>query len=248
MRRILDKAGIPLKAMILLGINAGLGNTDIAKLPSSAVDLAREWLDYPRPKTGIERRCPLWPETVAALRAAEASRPTPNDRANVGLFFVTKHGNPWATQRMKENDDGEVESFVHDDAVGKEFGKVLAALKLHRPGFGFYTLRHSFETIAGGSRDQVATDYVMGHADESMAAHYRERIDDARLKAVADHVHAWLFGATDKGTDKPAAKAKRPAKPKKAKAKPEPRAERRPAERGEVIEPFAPADRRLKSI
>jgi hypothetical protein len=33
----------------------------------------------------------------------------------------------------------------------------------------------------------------MGHVDASMAAVYRERISDARLKAVADHVRQWLF-------------------------------------------------------
>jgi hypothetical protein len=41
----------------------------------------------------------------------------------------------------------------------------------------------------------------MGHTDGSMASHYRERIDDSRLRAVADHVRAWLFGeAPEDGT------------------------------------------------
>jgi hypothetical protein len=35
----------------------------------------------------------------------------------------------------------------------------------------------------------------MGHVDESMAGAYRERIDDARLRAVVEHVHTWLFGS-----------------------------------------------------
>ena len=30
--------------------------------------------------------------------------------------------------------------------------------------------------------------------DGSMASRYRERISDARLRAVVDHVRAWLFG------------------------------------------------------
>src|SRR5262245_42463736 len=67
LRRLLDAAPAPLRAMILLGINAGFGNHDCATLPLSALNLDNGWLNYPRPKTGIPRRCPLWPESVAAI-------------------------------------------------------------------------------------------------------------------------------------------------------------------------------------
>src|SRR5262249_25782331 len=85
--------------------------------------------------------------------------------------------------------------------------KLLRQLKLKREGVSFYALRHSFETIAGESRDQVAVDAIMGHTDESMAARYRERISDERLEAVTDFVHRWLFPPAKKDR-------KRPAKPK----------------------------------
>lgn len=55
-----------MRAMVLLGVNAGYGNTDCSLLPWSAID--SEWIDYPRPKTGINRRAWLWPETLEALK------------------------------------------------------------------------------------------------------------------------------------------------------------------------------------
>jgi len=58
----------------------------------------------------------------------------------------------------------------------------------------FYALRHTFETIGGEAKDQVAVDYIMGHARDDMASVYRERISDERLKAITDHVRQWLFG------------------------------------------------------
>jgi integrase len=72
----LVKPDATLRAMILLGINCGFGNADCAGLKLDALDLAGGWIDFPRPKTGIARRCPLWPETVAALRAAAEERRT----------------------------------------------------------------------------------------------------------------------------------------------------------------------------
>src|SRR5262249_8992066 len=60
--QMLSAAGTQLRAMILLGINGGLGNHDCGMLPISALDLESGWLDFSRPKTGIERRIPLWPE------------------------------------------------------------------------------------------------------------------------------------------------------------------------------------------
>jgi integrase len=77
--RLIDQTKVPLKAMVLLGINCGFGNNDCATLTQSAVDLDGGWINHPRPKTGAERRCPLWPETLQSLREAIAARPEPQD-------------------------------------------------------------------------------------------------------------------------------------------------------------------------
>ncbi|MEX1027393.1 MAG: tyrosine-type recombinase/integrase [Candidatus Paceibacterota bacterium] len=192
---MLEKASVQVKAMILLGINGGLGNTDIASLHLSALDLDGGWLDYPRVKTGIERRIPLWKETVTALREVVACRREPHDEADSDILFVTKYGQRWVRYSVvEEKRFGKTTlKTKQDDAIAKETAKLLNGLKLKRQGVGFYALRHTFETIAGGSKDQVAVDAIMGHVDSSMAAEYREGIADDRLRAVADHVHDWLF-------------------------------------------------------
>jgi integrase len=177
-RRLLDAAGATMRAMILLGINGGFGNADCGNLPLSAVNLEAGMIDFPRPKTGIPRRFPLWQETVAALREALAKRPEPKDAADAGLYFVTKYGHSWAKDTT-------------DQTLAKEFGKLLRALHINgRQGLGFYTLRHTFRTVADESKDQPAVDFIMGHEVPHMSAVYRETISDARLQAVADHVRA----------------------------------------------------------
>jgi integrase len=85
-RAMLAATSVPLKAMILLGINCGFGNTDVANLTTTNLDLKGGWCNFPRPKTGISRRCPLWPETVQALRAV---RPEARDKADSDLVFLT---------------------------------------------------------------------------------------------------------------------------------------------------------------
>jgi len=191
LRKLIDAAGVSLKAMILLGLNCGFGNHDIASLPLSALDLEGGWIDFPRPKTGIPRRCPLWPETVAALRNVIAERPEKLNGDAKCLVFVNSRGLPWVRTTEKSRTDN----------ISVLFTKLLKEAGAHRDGLGFYTLRHVFRTIADETCDTVAIDSIMGHADHSMAGHYRERIDESRLRAVVDHVRQWLFGTSPDSSD-----------------------------------------------
>jgi integrase len=182
LRTVIKAADVQLTAMILLAINCGFGNSDCGQLPVEAVDLDGAWIDYPRPKTGIPRRCKLWSETVDALRAWLLNRKNPTDDKHAGLMFVTTFGASW------HND------LTSGSPVGNEFRKLLDELKIYRPGLSFYALRHTFQTIADGAGDYLATKLIMGHADGSQSDHYRERFDDAKLIRVSDHVRGWLFG------------------------------------------------------
>jgi integrase len=211
LRRILDTAGTPLRAMILLGINCGLGNADVGLVPLSALDLEKGWLNFPRPKTGVERRCPLWPETVAGLREATAARAAPKDPADADLAFITKYGGRWhkgADRRLLEMAPDAAGQICRDNPISKEFAKVVKELELHRAGLNFYALRHTFATMGAEARDQAAVDLIMGHARDDMASVYRERISDERLQAVVDYVRAWLFPQRPAERTKPMRKVK----------------------------------------
>ena len=112
-----------------------------------------------------------------------ANRPEPKKEEHAILLFITKYGLPWAKDTA-------------DQTLAKEFGKLLRALQINgRTGLGFYTLRHTFRTVADESKDQPAVDFIMGHEIPHMSAVYRETISDARLKAVTDYVHNWLFAS-----------------------------------------------------
>ncbi len=179
-KKLLKIAPVQLKAVILLGINCGFGNNDCASLPLEMVDLKNGWVDYPRPKTGIGRKCKLWTETVKALKDAIKERPEPKTEKAESLVFITERGNGWLS------------------CIGKRVTRLMKKAKVHREGVGQYAFRHSFQTAASGCLDQAAINLVMGHADDSMAANYRDRIDDKRLEAVANYVHVWLFGPKKK--------------------------------------------------
>jgi DNA-directed RNA polymerase subunit RPC12/RpoP len=68
---------------------------------------------------------------------------------------------------------------------------------IRRPGLSFYTLRHTFQTIGDETGDYLAVRRVMGHSDNSISDHYRERFQDERLRKVVDYVRGWLLGKSE---------------------------------------------------
>lgn len=170
-RQLIGEASPQLKGMILLGINAGLGNSDCGQLCKSHIQ--GDWIWYPRPKTGVERKAKLWPETVQAIGAVA--------RDENELVFVTKYGRSWHKD-------------ASDNPISAEFRKLLSSNRMYQRGRGFYSLRHTFATEARNARDDEAVRVIMGHADESVLdEHYTRNFPELRLEAIAQHVYDWLF-------------------------------------------------------
>lgn len=185
-RQIVEAADPDLTAIVYLGINCAFGQTDCGDLLLSSINEKSEFIDWPRRKTGIARRCPIWPETLEALNASILQRTVPKEKADENVVFVTKYGRRW----VRPSKTG-----TPIDGIGHQLGKLLKSLGIYRRGVNFYALRHTFRTVADEIRDRPAIDLIMGHEDvNDMAVHYREQISDDRLRQVTDHVHQWLYG------------------------------------------------------
>lgn len=197
--KLLEKAELQMRAMILLGLNAGYGQADCAALQRLDLLTKPGWLVSPRQKTGIARRCPLWPETIAAIEAVHRIRPESLDAADADCVFITTRGRRW----VRFVDAGAEKPGYRNDQAGQQFKALTKLAKVKVPG-GLYVMRHTFRTIGDAARDQIAVDVIMGHVDPTVAASYREKIDDDRLKAVTDHVRKWfLAGEPMRTTEMP---------------------------------------------
>lgn len=193
-QKLVSIAPPQLKAMILLAVNAGFANTDCAVLPKSAVNLDTGFIEWRREKTGIDRRCPLWPVTVDAVREAINARPKAKSDEHDGLAFLTAFGVPWVREKLRIAGASPV-SIV--DSIGMMFKKLQPADMLQTQR-GFQSLRRTFATFADAAGDDAAKDFIMGHADDEVARRYVQGIEDHRLYSVTDYVHLKIFGASPK--------------------------------------------------
>lgn len=184
-RNLIKSSDSYLKPSILLGINCAFGNTDVGDLPVSAVNLSTGWINFPRGKTAITRRCPLWPETIQALDEWLSSKQ--RLKYETDLVFITERGRPVCGYDTSRS-----------DAVGGAFNKLLTKLEMKHPGVNFYALRKTFNTVAESSKDFPAVRIITGHADQSVdvPSLYREHVEDSRLIAVSNHVRQWIFSGS----------------------------------------------------
>lgn len=186
---LVSKSKPLMRALVLLAINAGFGNTDCAAIQLEDVDLDKGIFHAERHKTGFERTATLWPETVQAMRDWLAIRP----RSKLRNFFLTPTGEPLV--RVDANPDPEHPDGLHVvkvDAVAEMFKEPAAACGIK--GKGFYALRHTFRTVAeGGAFRERTIDRIMGHIQEGIGTEYIHDFSPDRLRAVTDYVRAWYL-------------------------------------------------------
>lgn len=171
--KLVEHATGYLKPCILLAVNCGLGNTDCCELKWSQID-ANGFLDFSRPKTGVERRAKLWPQTIALLDQWKAQ-----SSEFAGEFVC-------CSPKRKQ-------LGITNTPIAHEFDDLAELAKVKRNGRGFYALRHTYRTVADEVPDQPAIMLTMGHADGSINGVYRQRIGNERLVAISEHVRKWLY-------------------------------------------------------
>lgn len=183
--RVGFKASPHLEAFAWLAINGGMTQGDISELRGRDIDLKLGRIDTLRGKTAAVRRTPLWPETLDAVRRSiKAQRREIGDADRV---FLTSRGNPWVIEQGKDH--------ARNDALGKQFAKVLKACGIELKLAGFGHLKHTHATVSGGSNDAEAAKIVRGHTygDAVEEAYIRAaNVSWDRLEVVTAHVKAWL--------------------------------------------------------
>lgn len=200
--KLLARSQPTFKAMILLGVNCGLGPADIGRLRWDMVDLEKGRLLFPRPKTGVMRVGYLWQKTRDALRRVRSlkhNRIVLAVRGEASLVFISRKGLPYYREReihAEVNFEGKLTKklvgVVYDNPIGCTFGRM--ARELGFKGVSFYRLRHTFKTLGKKARDREALDLMMGHKDSSTGKIYdHELIGCRRIRRVARAVRRGLW-------------------------------------------------------
>lgn len=167
--QLLDAADGKLAACIWLGFICGFGHSDLAHLRPHHIDFENGWVRLPRNKTGVSRRAKLIPECVDAVRKI----------ASGDEIFA-----------MNEAD-------MESDLIGRRFRDLQKKVGCWQEGSGrnHYGLRHTCRTVLDSLVDPAVCDAIMGHANESTASNYVDRIDDFRFEKAAEHLKSWLLGS-----------------------------------------------------
>lgn len=202
-RALLEAASPLMRAAILLGVSAGMLAADLAVLRADQVDLERGWIDDLRPKTGVPRRAPVWPETREAILAWRADHERRGDVRAKGaerLLLVTRTGRPVSRESAAIDRETGLVLEEKTSAIIQSFRRLLVssgvrAASSDAPGIGFATLRRTCATYADAAGDRLAKARIMAHVVEDVDDSYVDHVSDDRIRAVSDVIRGRLFGS-----------------------------------------------------
>jgi integrase len=134
------------RALMLLALNCGFAQREIATLQINEVHLDEphphfnkpgNWIRRIRKKTGVYAEWRLWPETAEAIAFLKRSRPS----SKLGELVLTRHGNPLHQQTAGGN---------ANQAVANAWGKLNRRIRKEQDwagGLGFKYLRKTASSL-----------------------------------------------------------------------------------------------------
>jgi len=173
------------KCWILLALNCGYGQKDIADLRVEEVNLVHGRIRRKRSKTGVETNHKLWPKTVELLRETGRFEAGPDERV-----FLSRFGKPLVQEEYRND------KLRRSDGIRTMFEKLRKRVGL-QTGRGFYTLRKTAATEIERI-DPTVTEMFLGHVERGMKKHYAGR-DWERLDAAVDRMDCFI----DRGPNRP---------------------------------------------
>jgi integrase len=162
---------------LLLGLNLGYTQADIATLEHSMVDWGGNTVTRNRHKTGQPQLAKLWPMTAALLRAEMT---TPRKSA---FMLLGENGNPLVSEKDSANGKP-----IKVDAIGHAFLRLKGKVNMAGDKRGFKHFRKtSADLIAKNNQDAPhLAELFLGHTQKGMVKFYAKQHYDL------------LFTATDK--------------------------------------------------
>lgn len=176
-RKLVADATGQVKLHILLALNCGYTNTDIAELRDSQIDWQRGAISRKRSKTQQVVNVPtvtyqLWPQTIELLR---------HHRSGKDTVLLTRSGGPWAFRTL--DDQGKLHK---NDNIAPNFRRLQRRINV---GLAFKYLRKTSATMLE-SHELYGRykGHFLGHAPRGLAEkHYAAPSPD-----LFDKIIGWL--------------------------------------------------------
>jgi integrase len=180
------------RAMILLGVNCGLGPADLGRMRWRHIKGRK--LIYPRGKNGNERVGWLWKKTVEALDALRSLKHTAVAIGREGedaLVFITRKQQPYFWEEERKDADGKLKIITHN-AISLTVSRLAEKAELE--GVTHYRFRHTFKTLGKKAKDRDALNLCMGHQTNTVEEGYdHEDIAWKRIRRIARVVRLRLW-------------------------------------------------------